>query len=330
MHSGGIFVKVLTISDFGGPEVLRVEERPDPVPAAGEVLIRVAASGVNRADLLQREGLYPPPAGAPAWPGLEVSGVIDAVGEGVTEWRSGDEVVALLAGGGYAEYCVAPVGQVLPKPPGLSFADGAALAEAACTVWSNLRAARAVAGETILIHGGSGGIGTLAIPIAKAAGLRVLTTARGVDRAARCEELGADVGIDYTTGDFAERAQRLGGADIVLDVLGAVYLEANLDALAVGGRLAIIGLQGGSHASIDLGTLLRKRATVLGTTLRSRPSAEKESIVADVRKDVWPWIPGEVRPTVGATFPLEDASAAHEAMESGEVFGKIVLAADGA
>lgn len=316
---------VLTISDFGGPEALRAEDKPVPMPAPGEVRIRVAAAGVNRADILQRQGHYPPPPGAPEGPGLEVSGVIDALGDGVENFATGDEVCALLAGGGYAEYCVADAGLVLPIPTGMDLVSAGGLVEAACTVWSNLRFAGARPGDSVLIHGGSGGIGSLGIQIAKAAGLHVLATARGPERAAACGRLGADVAIDYIEDEFEEIAAAEGGVDIILDILGAVYLKRNVEALAPGGRIVLLGLQGGSHAELDLGALVGKRATISGTTLRSRPLAQKEAIVADVLENVWPWIPGQVSPVIGATFPLEDAASAHRALESGDVFGKIVL-----
>ena len=287
--------------------------------------MRVSAAGVNRADILQRQGYYPPPEGVPTWPGLEVSGVIDAVGPGVETFGAGDAVCALLAGGGYAEWCIADVGLVLPIPADTSFVEAAGLVEAACTVWSNLRFVGARPGDSVLIHGGSGGIGSLGIQIAKAAGLHVLATARGPERAARCARLGADVAIDYIEDEFEEIAAAEGGVDIILDILGAVYLGRNIEALAPGGRLVVLGLQGGSHAEIDLGALTRKRASIAGTTLRSRPLEQKEAIVADVLTTVWPWIPGTVAPVIGATFPLEEAASAHAALESGQVFGKIVL-----
>ncbi len=320
-------MKVVTFSDFGGPEVFRTESVPTPDPGPGEARIRVVGAGVNRADVLQRQGHYPPPEGAPAWPGLEVSGYVDAVGPGVETLDEGDAVCALLPGGGYAEYCVVPAGLVLPIPVDVTVLDAAGLVEAACTVWSNLRGAGARPGDSVLIHGGSGGVGSLAIQIAKAAGLHVLSTSRGPERSERCALLGADVAIDYIEDDFAVIAEAEGGVDIVLDILGAVYLERNLQALAPGGRIVVLGLQGGARAELDLGALLAKHATIAGTTLRGRPLGQKEAIVADVRENVWPWIPGEVTPVIGATFPLEDAAAAHEALETGDVFGKIVLVA---
>ncbi len=254
--------------------------------------------------------------------------MIDALGAGVEGFSVGDEVCALLAGGGYAEACVVDVGLVLPVPDGLGLIEAGGLVEAACTVWSNLRYAGARPGDSVLIHGGSGGVGSLGIQIAKAAGLHVLATARGPERSARCADLGADVAIDYIEDDFEEIAAAEGGVDIILDILGAVYLERNIEALAPGGRLIVLGLQGGSHAEIDLGRLTGKRASIAGTTLRSRPLEQKEEIVADVREHVWPWIPAMVAPVIGSIVPLREAAEAHRALEAGEVFGKIVLAAE--
>lgn len=318
-------MKVVTFSDFGPPEVLAVAEVADPEPGPGEVRIDVAAAGVNRADALQRQGRYPPPPGAPTWPGLEVSGVVGAVGDGVTTFAPGDRVCALLPGGGYAERCVVREELALPVPDGLAEVEAAALVEAACTVWSNLRLAGARPGQTLLWHGGSGGVGTLAIQIAAAAGLIVATTARGPERVARCADLGATIAIDYSSEDVERVVTEAGGVDIVVDIIGAPRMAESLAVARVGGTVVVIGLQGGAHADIDLGTLLSKRLTLRGTTLRSRPSAEKAEIVAAVRSEVWPWIPARVRPVVGATFPLERAADAHRAIESGEVFGKIVL-----
>ena len=305
--------------------MFRVEDRPVPAPSRDEILIRVEGAGVNRADVLQREGRYPPLPGTPDWPGLEVAGVVEGVGPHVDAWESGDEVCALLPSGGYAEYAVAQVGLVLPRPPRVSWEEAASLVEAVCTVWSNLREAGARPGESVLIHGGSGGVGTIATQVAASHGMRVLTTARGPERAARCLTLGADVAIDYVEEDFVEVAAREGGVDVILDVLGGLYLERNLEALAPGGRLVVIGLQGGAHAPLDLGVLLAKRARIIGTTLRARPVAQKASIVADVRENIWPRIPTEIHPVIAAAFPLRDAAAAHVLMESGEAFGKIVL-----
>lgn len=321
-------MQVSTLSGFGGPDVLVIADKPRPAPAAGEVLIRVAAAGVNRADILQREGHYPPPAGAPDWLGLEVSGTVAEVGAGVTRWSPGDRVCALVPGGGYAEYVAVAQGAVLPVPDGLSMIQAAGLVEAACTVWSNLQAADARAGQTILIHGGSGGVGSVAIQIATAMGMTVITTARGGERTARCRELGADVAVDYAREDFVAAARELGGADVILDVVGAAYLERNLAALAADGTLVVIGLQKGTTASLNLGTLLTKRARLIGTTLRSRPPDQRDAIVAAVERDVWPWVPDRVAPVIHATYPLEQAADAHRALESGEVFGSLVLTVD--
>ena len=313
----------------GGPRTLVPDRIADPVPRPGEVLIRVAAAGVNNADLLQRAGRYPPPPGAPDWPGLEVSGTVLAAPGSSTRWAEGDRVVALLAGGGYAEQVVVPAAQVLPAP-GPDLVDCAALPEAACTVWSTVvDAARLRTGEWCLVHGGSGGVGTLAIQIAAALGARVIATAGGPDRAERCRALGAEAVVDHRAEDFVARVAEITdghGADVVLDVIGASYLGRNLAALATGGRLAVIGLQQGRRAELDLGTLLARRATVLGTTLRSRPPHEKAAIVAAVGRSVWPMVAdGRVRPVVHERLPLRDAARAHELLESGAVFGKLVL-----
>ncbi|GIG54025.1 NAD(P)H-quinone oxidoreductase [Demequina activiva] len=313
-----------TVSEFGGPDVLRTQSRPDPEPGVHEVLIRVRAAGVNRADLLQREGRYPPPPGAPAWPGLEVAGVVSAVGSGVTSWAVGDEVCALLAGGGYADAVTVHEDLVLPVPAGLTWEEAGGLVEAACTVWSNLQAADARPGETLLVQGGSGGVGHLAIQIAVAAGMRVLATAGGPERVSRCEVLGA-VGIDHREGEVSATVRELGGADVILDVLGAGALEDNLRCLRPDGRLLVIGMQRGARGELDLGRLLSLRARVIGTTLRARPHDQKAAIVRSVREDVWPWIPSQVRPVVHAAVPLERAGDAHRLLESGEVFGKVVL-----
>jgi putative PIG3 family NAD(P)H quinone oxidoreductase len=306
---------------------------PDPEPGRGEVLIEVAAAGVNRADLLQRQGAYPPPPGAPDTPGLECAGVIAAVGPAVTGWQVGDRVAALLDGGGYADRAIAPVTQLLPVPGHLDLVDAAALPEAMCTAWSNLVMVGQLArGETVLVHGGSGGVGTIAIQLAAALGARVAATAGGPERVARCRALGAEIGIDHRADDLLDvlTAATAGrGADLILDVLGAGALAANLRALASGGRLVIIGLQQGRRAEVDLGLLLAKRATIHGTTLRSRPLAEKAAIVAEVREHAWPLLgatdSARIRPIVHARLPLADAGRAHELLDSGEVFGKLVL-----
>ncbi len=320
-------MRIVNTDTPGGPEQLQVQEVPVPVAAAGHVVVKVAAAGVNNADLLQRRGLYPPPPGAPAWPGLEVSGTVVEAGPG-SRWPVGVEVVALLDGGGYAEYAAVPDAQVLPAPGGVDLVEAAALPEAACTVWSTLSAAGLRPGEWLLVHGGSGGVGSLAVQIAVAFGAHVATTAGGPERAARCAALGAEVVIDHRSQDVeaALRAAHPTGADVVLDVLGGGALEDNLRLLAVGGRLAVIGLQQGRTGRLDLGLLLARRATVLGTTLRSRPAAEKAAIVASVGATVWPWVEaGRVRPVVHARLPLAEAGRAHELLAAGAAFGKVLL-----
>jgi putative PIG3 family NAD(P)H quinone oxidoreductase len=320
----------ITIEQPGGPEALVWAEVPDPVAGEGEVLVEVAASAVNRADVLQRQGFYDPPPGASRYPGLECSGRVVALGPGVSGWSVGDEVCALLAGGGYAERVAVPVGQLLPVPAGVDLVDAAALPEVVCTVWSNVfMVAGLRPGETLLVHGGSSGIGTMAIQLGKAVGAKVAVTAGGKEKLARCAELGADVLVDYREQDFVEelRAATGGaGADVILDIMGAKYLARNLDALAVNGRLAIIGLQGGVKAEINLGALLAKRAAVTATSLRSRPLEEKAAIVAAVREHVWPLIAsGRVHPVVHARYPMPQAAEAHRVLESSAHVGKILL-----
>ncbi len=320
----------VTLPSYGGPEVLTWTEVPDPRPATGEILIDVVASGVNRADVMQRIGSYPPPAGAPEWPGLECSGVVAALGSGVTGWSVGDGVCALLSGGGYAERVAVPAGQVLTVPVGMPVTEAAALPEATCTVWSNVfMLARLTAGETFLIHGGSSGIGTMAIQLARHAGARVLTTAGTEAKLDRCRRLGADVTINYHEQDFVERvlAETAGrGVDVILDNMGAAYLDRNVRALAPDGRLVVIGLQGGRVGELDLGRLLGKRAAVHATSLRARPPEQKADIVAAVRRDVWPAIEaGAVRPVIDRTLPLSEAANAHRVLEAGEHVGKILL-----
>ncbi|MFC6086839.1 NAD(P)H-quinone oxidoreductase [Sphaerisporangium aureirubrum] len=314
----------IVVSRPGGPEVLEWREVPDPRPAPGELVITVAAAGLNRADLLQRQGHYPPPPGVSQVPGLECSGVVSEVGENVVGFAPGDEVCALLAGGGYAEKVAVPWEQVLPVPEGISTVDSAALPEVACTVWSNVfMGARLRRGETLLVHGGGGGIGTFAVQLAKALGSRVVVTAGGPDKVARCLALGADEAIDYREQDFAETVT----ADVVLDVIGAKYLSKNLSVLRTGGRLAVIGLQGGTRAELDLGMLTAKRATILGTRLRDRPVAEKGAIVRGVRDNVWPLVAGgAVRPVIHTIVPMTEAGEAHRLMESGSHIGKVLLA----
>ena len=322
-------MNAITIPRSGGPEVLTWQTVPDPEPAAGEVLVDVTASAVNRADLMQRQGFYPPPPGAPPYPGLECSGRIAALGDGVTGWQVGDEVCALLAGGGYATRVAVPAGQVLSKPAAVSLRDAAALPEVACTVWSNVgQLAHLSKGETFLVHGGGSGIGTHAIQVAKALGAIVLCTAGTPEKLARCRELGADVTINYRTEDFVARAREEtgGGVDVILDMIGAKYLTRNVEALAANGRLAIIGLQGGARAEIDLNALMRSRAQVIGTVLRARPAAEKAAIVTAVRERVWPLVEsGAVRPVVDRVLPMRDAAEAHRVVEAGQNIGKVLL-----
>ncbi|MFJ4899183.1 MULTISPECIES: NAD(P)H-quinone oxidoreductase [unclassified Streptomyces] len=320
----------ITIPEPGGPEALVWAEVPDPVPGEGEVLVDVVSSAVNRADVLQRQGFYNPPPGASPYPGLECSGRISAIGAGVTGWSVGDEVCALLAGGGYAEKVAVPVGQLLPVPAGLDLVLAAALPEVTATVWSNVfMVAHLRPAETLLVHGGSSGIGTMAIQLAKAVGARVAVTAGGPGKLERCAELGADILIDYREQDFVEEINRAtdgAGADVILDIIGAKYLDRNVQALAVNGRLAIIGLQGGAKGELNLGALLSKRAAVTATSLRGRPLAEKAAIVAAVREHVWPLITdGVVRPVVDRTLPMSDAAEAHRVMESSTHIGKVLL-----
>lgn len=320
----------ITIEQPGGPEALVWTEAPDPAPGEGEVLVEVAASAVNRADVLQRQGFYDPPPGASRHPGLECSGRISAVGPGVSGWSVGDEVCALLAGGGYAQKAVVPMGQLLPVPAGVDLVTAAALPEVVATVWSNVfMVAGLRPGETLLVHGGASGIGTMAVQLAKAVGATVSVTAGGPEKLARCKELGADILIDYREQDFvAELRAATGGAgaDVILDIMGAKYLSRNVDALAVNGRLAVIGLQGGVKAELNLGALLSKRAAITATSLRARPLEEKAAIIAAVREHVWPLVEaGRVRPVVHATFPMAEAAEAHRVLESGSHVGKLLL-----
>ncbi|QTE29600.1 NAD(P)H-quinone oxidoreductase [Pengzhenrongella sicca] len=323
-------MRAVIIPEPGGAQVLTETSLPDPVPGVGEVVVDVAAAGVNRADLLQRQGHYPAPTGAPDWPGLEVSGLVSELGPGVTGWSVGDRVCALLAGGGYAERVAVPAGQLLPVPPGLDLVDAAGLPEAVCTAWSNLvGVGRLHAGEWALVHGGSGGVGSIAIQLAVALGAHVATTAGGPARAARCAELGAELAIDHRSTDFAravDDATGGRGVDVILDLLGAGALAANLGALAPEGRLVVIGLQRGARAEIDLGLLLSRRLSIAGTTLRARPAAQKAAVVAAVRAGAWPLLDdGRLRPVIHARLPLAAAGDAHELLESGDVFGKLLL-----
>ena len=323
-------MKAITIPEAGGPEALVLSDVDTPEPEAGEVRIKVAAAGVNRADTLQRQGFYNPPEGQTEIPGLEVSGVIDAVGDGVTEWVVGDEVCALLVGGGYAEQVCVPAGQVLPVPAGVDLIDAAALPEVAATVWSNVfLTANLQPGETFLVHGGSSGIGTMAIQLAREVGARVAVTAGSQEKLDVCRELGAEILINYRDQDFVEELAKATdghGADVILDNMGAKYLPRNVDALATAGRLVIIGMQGGVKGELNINTLLRKRGAVIATSLRARPVAEKATIIAAVREHVWPMIAeGRVRPIIQSRHPLGDASAAHAEMEASHHIGKILL-----
>ena len=325
-------MKAIVISEPGGPEVLALAEVPDPVPGDGEVLVEVAAAAVNRADLMQRQGHYAPPPGASEILGLECSGRIAALGPGVSGWGVGDEVCALLTGGGYAEQVAVPAGQLLPVPKGVDLVTAAGLPETVCTVWSNVfMTAGLQPGETLLVHGGAGGIGTTAIQLATSLGAKVLVTVGSKEKAERCVELGAEAAIDYKNEDFVERVRELTGghgADVILDNMGAAYLARNVDALAVSGRLVNIGLQGGRKGELDLGKLMGKRAAVLSTTLRARPLAEKAAIVAAVREHVWPLVAaGSFRVVVDRRVPLAEAAAAHRAVEASDHVGKVLLVA---
>lgn len=319
----------VTISSPGGPEMLQWSEVDDPEPGPDEIVIAVAAAGVNRADLLQRAGHYPPPPGASPYPGMECSGVVAEVGSAVTQWTVGQPVCALLAGGGYAQRVAVPASQVLPVPDRVELVDAASLPEAACTVWSNVfEAGRLKPLDTLLVHGGASGIGTLAIQLAAAHGARVVTTARAAKHEA-LRELGAEITVDYTAEDFVtltRNATANVGADVILDIMGASYLDRNVDALAPGGRLVVIGLQGGLTAHLNLGTLLTKRASIVATTLRPRPIEEKAAIVAAVRENVWPRLAsGLVRPVVYERLPMPEAARAHEILEASTHVGKVVL-----
>lgn len=320
----------ITLPRFGGPEVLTWAEVPDPEPGPGEVLIDVAASAVNRADIMQRMGFYPPPPGSPPYPGLECSGRIAALGEGVIGWRVGDEVCALLGGGGYAQQVAVPAGQVLPVPAGVGLVEAAGLPEVACTVQSNVFTLGKLApGETLLVHGGASGIGTLAIQLAARHGARVFCTVGTDAKAERCRALGAELAVNYKTENFVDLVRTATGghgADMILDIVGAAYLARNIDLLAIGGRLVIIGLQGGRQGEVDLGKLLAKRATLIATSLRSRPSEEKAQIVTSVQASVWPAIEaGDVRPVIDRSVHMPMAAEAHRVVEASDHIGKVLL-----
>jgi putative PIG3 family NAD(P)H quinone oxidoreductase len=325
-------MRAVVITEPGGPEVLEVQDVEDPTPTADEVVIDVAACAVNRADLLQRQGNYPPPRGASPYLGMECSGRISALGDGVVGWSVGDEVCALLAGGGYAEKVAVPVGQLMAVPAGVSLVDAAALPEVTCTVWSMVfgpTAGRLQPGERFLVHGGSSGIGTMAIQLAHNRGARVFTTAGTPRKVAFCRDLGADVAINYHEEEFDERiAHETDGAgiDVILDNMGAMYLPGNVASLAVGGRLIVLGLQGGTKGELDLGALLAKRATVHAAGLRGRPPAQKAEIVAETQANVWPMIEaGTVRPVIDRVLTLDDAPEAHRLVESSEHIGKVLM-----
>ena len=309
------------------------QQVPDVAPSRGEVLVKVSAAGVNRADLLQAAGLYPPPPGASELLGMEVSGVVEAVGDDVAGWAPGQEVCALLAGGGYAEYAAVPAGQLLPHPVGLDLQDSAGVPEVACTVWSNLAmTAHLSEGQLLLMHGGASGVGSHAIQVARALGARVAVTAGSAAKLESCRELGAEILINYREEDFVARVQEAtdgAGADVIFDIMGASYLDRNIDALASDGQLIVIGMQGGVTAELNLGKLIGKRARVIGTALRGRPVTgpnSKSAIVEAVTKSVWPMIAdGRVRPVIGAHLPIQQAAEAHRLLSSGQVTGKIVL-----
>jgi len=323
-------MRVVEIREPGGPDVLVAAERPTPVPGRGELLIKVAAAGVNRPDVLQRMGQYPPPPGASDIPGLEVAGVVDRVGAGVHGWEKGDRVCALVSGGGYAEYCTAPVPQCLPVPKGMDFIAAAAIPETFFTVWTNVfERGRLQAGESILVHGGSSGIGTTAIQLARAFGARVFATAGSARKCEACERLGAERAINYRDVDFVAAVREATdgkGVNLVLDIVGGEYVKRNIDALAVDGRLVQIGTLGGAKAEINMIPVLQRRLTITGSTLRARGVAEKGAIAAALRERVWPLLElRRVAPVIEATFPLERAAEAHRVMEGGGHIGKLVL-----
>ncbi len=322
----------IEIREPGEPDVLVPVERPTPVPGSGDVLIKVAAAGVNRPDVMQRRGKYPPPPGASDIPGLEVAGTVDQIGPDVTGWKIGDAVCALVAGGGYAEYCVAPAPQCLPVPRGLDLVSAAAIPETFFTVWTNVfERGRLDAGESILVHGGSSGIGTTAIQLARARGARVFATAGSPEKCTACEQLGAERAINYKDTDFLEavRAATGGrGVDVVLDMVGGEYFARNIDALAVEGRLVEIATLRGAKAELTIPTIMQRRLTITGSTLRARSVAEKGAIARAVHTHVWPLLEsGAVKPIVYKTFPLQHAADAHRVMEAGIHIGKLVLIA---
>lgn len=326
MSDPGTF-RAVTVPAPGGPDALVVETRPVRDPGPGEVRIRVAAAGVNKPDTFQRMGFYPPPPGASDVLGLEVSGTVDAMGQGVTRWTVGDEVCALLAGGGYADIAYAHEGAVLPKPAALTLRDAAGLPETVFTVWANVFEAGALKpGETLLVHGGAGGIGTTAIQMAAAHGARVIATAGSHDKAALCRELGAEIAVNYREADFVDAVKSAGGADVILDMVGGDYADRNLQCLNSGGRLVQIAFLKGSKVEIDMMRIMLKRLTVTGSTLRSRPAEEKARLARAVESTVWPWIAdGRFKVVTDAVFPLAEAAQAHARIDSGAHAGKILL-----
>ena len=323
-------MKAVEIGAPGPAEVLRLADRPVPSPGPAEVLVRVAAAGVNRADVMQRQGSYPPPPGASDIPGLELSGTVAAVGTGVESPSVGEEVCALVAGGGYAEYCVVPAPQCLPLPRGVTLRDAAALPEAYCTVWTNVfERGRLAAGETLLVHGGSSGVGTAAIQLARAFGARVLASAGSLAKCGACKALGAELAVNYREQDFVAAVREATGgrgADVILDLVGGAYLQRNLDCLALEGRLVLIAVMGGAQGELNLARLMSRRQTLTGSTLRSRPVAAKAAICDALRARVWPrFADGALRPVIHGTYPLGEAAAAHRVMESSAHVGKLLL-----
>jgi len=323
-------MQAVVITHAGGPDVLRLEEVPDPVPGPGEVLVEVAAAGLNRADIMQRQGHYPPPPGAPPYPGMECSGRVIELGPEITGWQVGDEVCALLAGGTYADKVAVPQGQLLPVPEGVSLVDAAALPEATCTIQGTVyQMGRLAPGDTFLVHGGAGGIGTFAIQIAKAEGCTVACTSGSPEKLARCRELGADLAVSYRDEDFTDSVLAFTGghgADVILDIMGASYLAPNLDTLATWGRLVVIATRGGNRGEVDLGLMMQKRASIVAATLRTRTAKEKAEVVAATRVHIWPLISaGKVIPVVHAVLPMAEAAEAHRLLDDGSHVGKILL-----
>ncbi|MDW3683320.1 NAD(P)H-quinone oxidoreductase [Cupriavidus sp. CV2] len=326
---------VVDVPRHGGPEVLSVQERPEPKPAAGEVLIRVQAAGVNRPDVMQRAGIYPMPPDAPSVPGLEVAGTVSALGDGVTHWKVGDRVCALLIGGGYAEYVAVPGGQCMPIPGGIDMVLAAALPEAAFTAWSALiEHGRLKAGENLLVHGGTSGVGSLALQWAKHLGAKIFATAGSAEKCNVCRSLGADVAINYREQDYERLVNEHTdgrGVDVILDMVGAPYFARNLAAIARDGRMVYIAHPMGRELTVDIGTVMMKRAYITGTTLRHRTLEQKAEIAREIEATLWPLVAdGRVRPLVNRVFPLRDAAEAHSHLESGDNIGKIVLQVDGA